>query len=191
MKKLQSILSFLIIAIIGSFILYSCEDDDICTDEGQVPRLVADMYYSGTDIKLEDSIYYWAYILNGTDTVQIDNGFVSEKSSFGMGVTKNDTKKVFYTVAQGPDVINKDENDVTIDTTFAKRDRLILEYESLGNAYTSKACGFGLTFHGVKVSLVSGKTNGEGNWIKSIETVNTEIKDGSTPIIKLFTNARN
>ena len=48
MKNIQRFLTYSIFASITAFALYSCEDDDICTDEGEVPRLVADMYYTGT-----------------------------------------------------------------------------------------------------------------------------------------------
>ena len=100
----------------------------------------------------------------------------------------NSKKEIYYTIAQGPDIDVKDSiTGKVIRTIPAKRDRLILKYDTLGNGYTSKACGFGLTFKGVDVKLVT-KT---GNWIKKIETVNTEIKDGSTTVIKLFANERN
>ena len=46
MKKFQSILTVSILSILTSFVIYSCEDDDICTDEGEVPRMVVDMYYN-------------------------------------------------------------------------------------------------------------------------------------------------
>ncbi|GGE93300.1 hypothetical protein SAMN05443634_106118 [Chishuiella changwenlii] len=198
MKKIQSILSFAIVAMLFSFVLYSCEDDDICTDDGEVPRMVANMYYNGTDVALEDTIYYWAYVLDTitpnreSDTVQIENGVVNNASTFGISVRQNLQKKVFYTIAQGPDRVVRD----TIDgvpgsrTILAQRDKLVLEYGDLGNGYTSKACGFGLTFKDVNVTLRTG-ANGQGNWIRSIETVNTEITNGSTTIIKLFANERN
>lgn len=64
--------------------------------------MVADMYYNGTDVKLEDSIYYWAYVLKDSiptntskDTVQIENGVVLNKSSFGIVLRNNPNKKVF------------------------------------------------------------------------------------------------
>lgn len=199
MKKIQSFFKYSLFALLVASAFYSCEDDDICTDEGEVPRMVADMYYNGTDVKLEDSIYYWAYVLKDSiptntskDTVQIENGVVLNKSSFGIALRNNPNKKVFYTIAQGPDKEIRDPvtNQIT-NTILAKRDRLILEYDAIGNAYTSKACGYGLTFKGIKVSLVTKKGSGPGNWIKSIETVNTEIKDGSTTVIKLFTDERN
>lgn len=199
MKKIQSFFKYSLFALLVASAFYSCEDDDICTDEGEVPRMVADMYYNGTDVKLEDSIYYWAYVLKDSiptntskDTVQIENGVVLNKSSFGIALRNNPNKKVFYTIAQGPDKEIKDPvtNQIT-EKILAKRDRLILEYDEIGNAYTSKACGYGLTFKGIKVSLVTKKGSGPGNWIKSIETVNTEIKDGSTTVIKLFTDERN
>ncbi|MBO6211822.1 DUF6452 family protein [Algoriella sp.] len=200
MKKIQSFFKYSLFALLVASAFYSCEDDDICTDEGEVPRMVADMYYNGTDVKLEDSIYYWAYVLKDSiptntskDTVQIENGVVLNKSSFGIALRNNPNKKVFYTIAQGPDRYIRDSinNNQITDTIFAKRDRLILEYDEIGNAYTSKACGYGLTFKGIKVALVTKKGSGPGNWIKSIETVNTEIKDGSTTVIKLFTDERN
>lgn len=199
MKKIQSILSFSIVATILAFVFYSCEDDDICTDDGEVPRMVANMYYNGTDVALEDTIYYWAYVLKdsiptGTskDTIQIENGVVNNASSFGVSVRQNSQKKVFYTIAQGPDIATRDTIDdvIVIDTIRARRDRLVLEYGDIGNAYTSKACGFGLTFKNVNITLRTG-ANGQGNWIRSIETVNTEITNGSTTIIKLFANERN
>lgn len=198
MKKIQSILSFSIVATILSFVLYSCEDDDICTDDGEVPRMVANMYYTGTDVALEDTIYYWAYVLDTTtpnrksDTVQIENGSVSNESNFGISVRQNLHKKVFYTIAQGPDVLIRDSanSNLILDTIFARRDKLVLEYGDIGNAYTSKACGFGLTFKNVNVTLKT-NANGQGNWITSIQTVNTEITNGSTTIIKLFANERN
>ncbi|MDM1298833.1 hypothetical protein HXZ94_10005 [Empedobacter falsenii] len=205
MKKFQTILSVSIIAILTSFVLYSCEDDDICTDEGEVPRMVADMYYDGTNVPLEDSIYYWAYVYNdsitkgireasGTskDTVLIESSSVLEKSSFAIALRNNTKKEIYYTIAQGPDIDVKDSvTGKVIRTIPAKRDRLILKYDTIGNGYTSKACGFGLTFKGVDVKLVTKTTNSSGNWIKKIETVNTEIKDGSTTVIKLFANERN
>jgi len=197
MKKIQSILSFAIVAMLFSFVLYSCEDDDICTDDGEVPRMVANMYYNGTDVALEDTIYYWAYVLDSVsptkiDTVQIENGVVNNSSTFGVSVRQNLQKKVFYTIAQGPDRIERDTIDgvQVFDTIRAQRDKLVLEYGELGNGYTSKACGFGLTFKNVNVTLKTG-ANGQGNWIRSIETVNTEITNGSTTIIKLFANERN
>ena len=199
MKKIQSFFKYSLFALIVTSVFYSCEDDDICTDEGEVPRMVADMYYDTDKVtELEDSVFYWAYVLadeikgDKTDTIQIENGSVSMKSSFGIALRNNPNKKIFYTVAQGPDIEIKDPvtNQVT-ETILAKRDRLILEYDEIGNAYTSKACGFGLTFKGIKVSLVTKKGSGPGNWIKSIETVNTEIKDGSTTVIKLFADERN
>ena len=104
----------------------------------------------------------------------------------------NSKKEIYYTIAQGPDIDVKDSiTGKVIRTILAKRDRLILKYDTLGNGYTSKACGFGLTFKGVDVKLVTKTANGAGNWIKKIETVNTEIKDGSTTVIKLFANERN
>ena len=64
MKKFQSILTISILSILTSFVIYSCEDDDICTDEGEVPRMVVDMYYNiDKTTKLEDTIFYWAYVL--------------------------------------------------------------------------------------------------------------------------------
>ena len=199
MKKIQSFFKYSLFALLVASAFSSCEDDDICTDEGEVPRMVANMYYNGTDVKLEDSIYYWAYVLKDSiptntskDTVQIENGVVLNKSSFGIALRNNPNKKVFYTIAQGPDKEIRDPvtNQIT-NTILAKRDRLILEYDTIGNTYTSKACGYGLTFKGIKVALVTKKGSGPGNWIKSIETVNTEIKDGSTTVIKLFTDERN
>lgn len=197
MKKFQTILSVTIVAILTSFVLYSCEDDDICTDEGEVPRMVADIYYNiDKTTKLEDTIYYWAFVLKdsiptGTskDTILIDQGSVNMKSTFAAPIRNNKKKEIYYTVARGRDIPITDptNNNQVIRTIYAKRDRLILTYDTIGNAYTSKACGFGLTFKGVDVKLVT-KT---GNWIKNIETVNTEIKDGSTTIIKLFADERN
>ncbi|MGV0924954.1 DUF6452 family protein [Empedobacter tilapiae] len=199
MKKFQTILSVTIVAILTSFVLYSCEDDDICTDEGEVPRMVADIYYNiDKTTKLEDSIFYWAYVLKdsiptGTskDTILIDQGFVNMKSSFAAPIRNNKKKEIYYTVARGRDVPIKDNNNIVIRIIPAIKDRLILKYDTIGNAYTSKACGFGLTFKGVDVKLVTKTANGAGNWIKNIETVNTEIKDGSTTIIKLFADERN
>ncbi|WP_314241936.1 DUF6452 family protein [Empedobacter tilapiae] len=199
MKKFQTILSVTIVAILTSFVLYSCEDDDICTDEGEVPRMVADIYYNiDKTTKLEDSIFYWAYVLKdsiptGTskDTILIDQGSVNMKSSFAAPIRNNKKKEIYYTVARGRDVPIKDNNNIVIRIIPAIRDRLILTYDTIGNAYTSKACGFGLTFKGVDVKLVTKTSNGAGNWIKNIETVNTEIKDGSTTIIKLFADERN
>lgn len=201
MKKFQTILSVTIVAILTSFVLYSCEDDDICTDEGEVPRMVADIYYNiDKTTKLEDTIYYWAFVLKdsiptGTskDTILIDQGSVNMKSTFAAPIRNNKKKEIYYTVARGRDIPIKDptNNNQVIRTIYAKRDRLILTYDTIGNAYTSKACGFGLTFKGVDVKLVTKTANGAGNWIKNIETVNTEIKDGSTTIIKLFADERN
>ncbi len=204
MKKFQSIIKYSGLSFISAFVLLSCEDDDICTDEGEVPRLVADMYYTESDTPLEDTIYYWSSILKediskglvkptGTseDTVQINHGFVTLKSSFGMPIQKNNEKKMFYTIAQGKDKEVKDPITGQVTNVIkAKRDRLILEYGETGSAYTSKGCGFGLTFKEVKVNLVTKSENGRGNWINNIETVNTEIKDGSTTIIKLFADSR-
>ena len=129
MKKIQNFLTFSIFASILAFAFYSCEDDDICTDEGEVPRMVADMYYSGTDTKLEDTIYYWAYTLTDSalthtkkDTIQIENGFVTNKSTFGITIRNNKYKKVFYKIAQGPDRYIKDSINNTntiIDTVFS------------------------------------------------------------------------
>ena len=205
MKNIQSFLSYSIFASIISLAFYSCEDDDICTDEGDVPRMVADMYYDGTNVPLEDSIYYWAYVYNdsitkgireatGTskDTVLIEKNSALGKTSFGIALRNNSKKEIYYTIAQGSDIDVKDSiTGKVIRTIPAKRDRLILKYDTLGNGYTSKACGFGLTFKGVDVKLVTKTGNGAGNWIKKIETVNTEIKDGSTTIIKLFADERN
>lgn len=201
MKKFQSILSVSIIAILTSFVIYSCEDDDICTDEGEVPRMVVDMYYNiDKTTKLEDTIYYWAYVLKdsiptGTskDTLLIDQGSVTMKSSFAAPIRQTKKKEIYYTIAQGPDREIKDpnNNNQVIEIIKAKRDRLILTYDTIGNAYTSKACGFGLTFKGANVKLVTKTGSGDGNWIKGIETVNTEIKDGSTTVIKLFADERN
>ncbi|TGN27777.1 DUF6452 family protein [Empedobacter tilapiae] len=199
MKKFQTILSVTIVAILTSFVLYSCEDDDICTDEGEVPRMVADIYYNiDKTTKLEDSIFYWAYVLKdsiptGTskDTILIDQGSVNMKSSFAAPIRNNKKKEIYYTIAQGKDREVKDTETGQVTVIPAKRDRLILKYDTIGNAYTSKACGFGLTFKGVDVKLVTKTANGAGNWIKNIETVNTEIKDGSTTIIKLFADERN
>ncbi len=197
MRKIQRFLSFSIFASIITLVFYSCEDDDICTDEGEVPRLAADMYYSGTDTKLEDTIYYWSYRLADeiknlpTDTVKVDSGNVLNKSTFGMALRNNKHKKMIYKVAQGPDKFIRDSanNNQIIGVKRAKRDLLVLTYDTISNTYTSKACGFGITFSGAKIELV--KRNGKTNWIKSIETVNTEIKDGSTTIIKLFADPRN
>lgn len=199
MKKFQTILSVTIVAILTSFVLYSCEDDDICTDEGEVPRMVADIYYNiDKTTKLEDTILYWAYVLKdaeptGTseDTILIDQGSVNMKSSFAAPIRNNKKKEIYYTIAQGKDREVKDTETGQVTVIPAKRDRLILKYDTIGNAYTSKACGFGLTFKGVDVKLVTKTANGAGNWIKNIETVNTEIKDGSTTIIKLFADERN
>ncbi|WP_413533087.1 DUF6452 family protein [Empedobacter brevis] len=199
MKKFQTILSVSIAAILTSFVLYSCEDDDICTDEGEVPRMVVDMYYNiDKTTKLEDTIFYWAYVLKdsiptGTnkDTILIDQGSVNMKSSFAAPIRNNKKKEIYYTVARGRDVPITDDNNKVIRTIYAKRDRLILKYDTIGNSYTSKACGFGLTFEGVDVELVRKTGSGAGNWIKNIETVNTEIKDGSTTVIKLFADERN
>ena len=199
MKNIQRFLAYSIFASIISLAFYSCEDDDICTDEGEVPRMVADMYYNiDKTTKLEDSIFYWAYVLKdsiptGTskDTILIDQGSVNMKSSFAAPIRNNKKKEIYYTVARGRDVPIKDDNNKVIRTIPAIRDRLILKYDTIGNAYTSKACGFGLTFKGVDVKLMTKTGNGAGNWIKNIETVNTEIKDGSTTVIKLFADERN
>ncbi|WP_334126886.1 DUF6452 family protein [Empedobacter brevis] len=201
MKKIQNFLTYSIFVSIITFSFYSCEDDDICTDEGEVPRMVADMYYTGTDVELQDSIYYWAYILKdsiptGTskDTILINgaSGSVLNKSSFAIPIQQNKTKQVFYTIAQGPDREIKDSiTGQVIEIIPAKRDRLILTYDTVGSAYTSKACGFGLTFKEVNVKLVTKTGSGPGNWIKNIETVNTEITNGSTTVIKLFADERN
>lgn len=199
MKNIQRFLAYSIFVSIISLAFYSCEDDDICTDEGEVPRMVADMYYNiDKTTKLEDSIFYWAYVLKdsiptGTskDTILIDQGSVNMKSSFATPIRNNKKKEIYYTVARGRDVPIKDDNNKVIRTIPAIRDRLILKYDTIGNAYTSKACGFGLTFKGVDVKLVTKTGNGAGNWIKNIETVNTEIKDGSTTVIKLFADERN
>ncbi|WP_312555700.1 DUF6452 family protein [Empedobacter brevis] len=205
MKKIQNFLTYSIFVSIITFSFYSCEDDDICTDEGEVPRMVADMYYTGTDVELQDSIYYWAYILDdeiakglkeptGTskDTIQIENGSALNKMSFGIALRRNEKKEVYYTIAQGPDREIKDSiTGQVIETIPAKRDRLILTYDTVGSAYTSKACGFGLTFKEVNVKLVTKTGSGPGNWIKNIETVNTEITNGSTTVIKLFADERN
>lgn len=199
MKNIQRFLAYSIFVSIISLAFYSCEDDDICTDEGEVPRMVADMYYNiDKTTKLEDSIFYWAYVLKdsiptGTskDTILIDQGSVNMKSSFAAPIRNNKKKEIYYTVARGRDVPIKDDNNKVIRTIPAIRDRLILKYDTIGNAYTSKACGFGLTFKGVDVKLVTKTGNGAGNWIKNIETVNTEIKDGSTTVIKLFADERN
>ncbi|MDM1549861.1 DUF6452 family protein [Empedobacter falsenii] len=199
MKNIQRFLAYSIFVSIISLAFYSCEDDDICTDEGEVPRMVADMYYNiDKTTKLEDSIFYWAYVLKdsiptGTskDTILIDQGSVNMKSSFATPIRNNKKKEIYYTVARGRDVPIKDDNNKVIRTIPAIRDRLILKYDTIGNGYTSKACGFGLTFKGVDVKLVTKTENGAGNWIKKIETVNTEIKDGSTTVIKLFADERN
>ncbi|MFV0144322.1 DUF6452 family protein [Empedobacter falsenii] len=200
MKKFQSILTISILSILTSFVIYSCEDDDICTDEGEVPRMVVDMYYNiDKTTKLEDTIFYWAYVLKdsiptGTskDTLLIDQGSVNMKSSFATPIRQNKQKEIYYTIAQGKDREVKDPiTGQVIETIKAKRDRLVLTYDTIGNAYTSKACGFGLTFQGVNVKLVTKSESSAGNWIKGIETVNTEIKDGSTTIIKLFADERN
>ena len=196
MKNIQRFLTYSIFASITAFAFYSCEDDDICTDEGEVPRLVADMYYTGTTTKLEDTIYYWSYRLADTiknlptDTIKVDSGNVQNKTTFGMALRNNNYKKMIYKVAQGRDVYVRDSinKDKIISVKRAKRDILVLTYDAISNSYTSKACGFGITFSGTKVELV--KRNGNTNWIKNIETVNTEIKDGSTTIIKLFADPR-
>ncbi|MDM1071913.1 hypothetical protein HX001_05305 [Empedobacter brevis] len=199
MKKIQNFLTYSIFVSIIAFSFYSCEDDDICTDEGEVPRMVADMYYTiDKTTKLEDTIFYWAYVLKdsnltGTseDTILIDQGSVNMKSTFAAPVRQNKKKEIYYTIAQGKDRAIKDPATGQDTVIRAKRDRLILTYDTIGNAYTSKACGFGLTFKGANVKLVTKTANSSGNWIKNIETVNTEIKDGSTTIIKLFADERN
>ena len=107
MKNIQRFLAYSIFASIISLAFYSCEDDDICTDEGDVPRMVADMYYDGTNVPLEDSIYYWAYVYNdsitkgireatGTskDTVLIEKNSALGKTSFGITLRNNSKKEI-------------------------------------------------------------------------------------------------
>ncbi len=174
----QALFTGILITAVG------CDADDVCIDDGDSPKLTVQLRYPDSTTELLDTISFRRYQADGT--FHPDSATFSNVSSFSMPVVLNEEKQMKFRVRYGNDVQIKEViNGVptVVETIKAKTDDITLTYQSTGNRYTSKACGFGIYFQEIGITTTN-------NWIKSSETVTKDITDGSTTNLIVYTDPR-
>lgn len=165
----------------GFATIFSCEPDDICEPDN-APAVSVKMFYIDTNVELEDTIFYKAYI---NDSVLIGEGNSNNKSTFNLPIQIAENRSIKYILQQGSDYkINQliDGEYVKVDK-IAPKDTLEIKY-LIDNKFSSKACGFGIYYKDASFSLLSNK------WIKNIETVNNNIDNATTTNLHIFAEPR-
>lgn len=183
MKITRNTYLFLIGIGIGTT-LSSCDADDVCVDDGDSPKLTIQMRYPNSTTELFDTISFRKYEADGT--LGSDSMVFSNVSKFSMPVVLSEDKALKFRVRYGNDrnIIETVNGVPTIvEVIKSKTDDISLSYESIGDSYTSKACGFGIYFQNITLTTTN-------NWILKSETVNKDIKDGSTTNLIVYADPR-
>lgn len=181
MKKIVAVL------LLVSFFFASCEKDDICdSSTTTTPRLVL-KFYNKNNIS----------VLRATTNLKIvgmgiglnDSNYLPNNSG---GTRWNDTV-VYIPLRVNKDstqyklILNADDNDPTND----KIDILEINYKTK-DVYISRACGFKTLFDlfgdPSKNAFVLNNTPNtiQGNWINSIEVIQSQINDENEAHIKIL-----
>ncbi len=178
---MKKIIAFLLLL---PFFFAGCEKDDICdTSSSTTPRLVL-KFYNKNNIS----------VLRATTNLKIvgvgmGDNFLPNQSG---GPTWNDT--VVYIPLRVNEnstsyklTLNADDVDVTNDKT----DMLEINYRR-NNVYISRACGFKTLYDlfgdPLKNAFVLNNTPNtvQGNWINTIEVVQSQINDENEAHIKIL-----
>jgi hypothetical protein len=179
MKKTVAILLFI------TFLFAACEKDDICDPStSTTPRLVVQFFDNNnisltrntTNLKIvDDAISDAAPLLNEAG----GNTWNDSVVYLPLRVNENTTKFKL--------TLNADDNDATNDKT----DVLQINYTK-NDIYISRACGFKAQFNlfgnpqQQPVILNDNPAAIEGNWIKNIQVIQSQINDENETHVKIF-----
>ena len=171
--------------VLMCFFFASCEKDDICDPStSTTPRLVL-QFYDNNNVSLTRKT---------TNLKIIGDGLADSKPLLNEngGITWNDTVvylplRVNENSTKYKMILNADDNDVSNDQT----DILEINYTKT-EVYISRACGFKAQFNLFGTSsqqpliLNNNPAATEGNWMKKIEVLQSQINDENEAHVKIF-----
>ncbi len=160
---------FLLIVILGAFLISACEKDDICVD-GDTPLLILRFYDAQDTTNFKDVASFRI----------IGEGQEDPLSSFDR--TTTDSVAIPLRADQSPTqfllILNSADED---DVESGNIDTLSFSY-TVEEVFVSRACGFIANYNDLSPQL----TSGSENWIQSIEVVDTTITNQFSAHVKIF-----
>ena len=160
---------FLLIVILGAFLISACEKDDICVD-GDTPLLIL-RFYDAQDTANFKSVASLRIIGEGQE---------DPLSAFDR--TTTDSVAIPLRADQSPSqfllILNSADED---DLETGNIDTLSFSY-TVEEVFVSRACGFIANYNDLSPQL----TSGSDNWIQSIEVVDTTVTNQFSAHVKIF-----
>lgn len=158
-------MKYLICGILMFFLLWSCEEDDICIDD-KSPR----MYLKFENLAIEDSVrmdslFIWRQNLNNAYELYI----ARSKPNFVDSIL---VPLPIAEVEQAKFVISPSFNEIS------SRDTLTVNYDRQLE-FGSKACGYKVTYLNVNYDITN-------HFFVASEAIDTNITDEQTPDLLLY-----
>lgn len=146
---------FLIIVI--SLLLFSCEQDDFCTENPVTPNLVI-RFFDKNDVKQLKKVKKLSIWAEAKDTIYKNISV----DSLAIPLNPLD-KKTIYNLSKGKNLISK----------------ITIEYE-VKNEYISRSCGYKVIYDNLKA------TNTKNSWINSLSTTTKTINNQNNAHLKVY-----
>lgn len=161
---------FLLIVILGAFLISACEKDDICVD-GDTPLLVL-RFYNAQDTANVKSVTTLRIVGVGQENPVNTFSDRSTTDSVAIPLRADQSPTQFLLILN-----SADEDDLETGNI----DTLSVAY-SVEEVFVSRACGFIANFNDLNPEL----TAGSENWIQNIEVVDSTVTNQFSAHVKIF-----
>ncbi len=171
MKMYKSLL-FIICVFITTYLVSSCERDDICAEgTPTTPLLIIKFidFDNSTEVKAPTELQVKAVDLENVFPI----GTVTDSILIPLKTTESITEYAF--------TIN---SDTTNDETPPNTDIISFQY-TLAEEYVSSACGFKVNYEGLTISPPNAGEDGS-NWIQNITIQREDVTDETTAHVFIF-----
>tara|TARA_R110002049_G_scaffold293294_1_gene478218 strand:+ start:3073 stop:3585 length:513 start_codon:yes stop_codon:yes gene_type:complete len=162
----------ILLLILASMIISSCEKDDICVD-GETPLLVIEFFEFDATEETTKAVSELRIVGEGKNVTVNTIADRSDLQSITLPLRVNETSTTYSFIMNSADDTNGAETGNTDILTFNYNNKEV---------YVSRACGFVMHFDTLSSIL---ETDTE-NWIKNIETTETLVENQAVTHVKIY-----